>query len=144
MTEATAETATTIVDMEIVMTAIEIVLADMAETDTTIVGPEIGTVGIDTAEIAMVEIAMVNAIGVEDLAETVTTIAIVGLEIVNATMIAEVVIVMAIEIGDVTTMSVIMTVIETVTMTETRGVTVTVVGMQEVILIETRGNQVRK
>ena len=128
MTEATtalmagtAETATTIVDMEIVMAAIGIALVDMAETDTTIVAPEIASAVIATAVIAIV---------VADLAETVTTI--VGMGIV----IAEVVIVMGIEIGDVTTM--------TVTRSEARGVTVTADAMQEAILIETRGNRVSK
>ena len=132
MTEATtalmagtAETATTIVDMEIVMAAIGIALVDMAETDTTIVAPEIASAVIATAVIAIV---------VADLAETVTTI--VGMGIVIATMIAEVVIVMGIEIGDVTTM--------TVTRSEARGVTVTADAMQEAILIETRGNRVSK
>ena len=165
----TAETATIIVGMEIVTAAIEIGVVDLAETETMIVGPviamaeiasvviataeiataEIATVEIATAEIATAEIAsavigtaviatVVIAIGVADMAETVTMI--VGTEIVIATMIAEVANVLVTEIGDVTMMTVTVSEAHGVTV----GVTVTVVEMQEAILIETRGSQVRK
>ena len=142
---ATAENETIIGGMEIVLAAIETGVVDMAETaDPMTVDPVIATAEIAlaviatgviaTAEIASVEIVtaviatvvidtVVIAIGVVDMAETVTMIV--------ATMIAEVVTVLVREIGDATMM--------TVNVSEV-GVTVE---MQEAILIETRGNQVR-
>ena len=121
---ATAEAI--IVVMEIVLAAIEIGVVDSAETaHTTIVDPVIAT-----AEIATVVIAtVVIVIGVVDMAETVTTIVAT---MIVVTMIAEVATVMVTEIGDVTMMI--------VNVSEVHGVTVK---MQEAILIETRGSQVR-
>ena len=122
---ATAENETIIVDMEIVLAAIETEVVDMAETaDTTTVDPVIATAEIASVEIVTAVIdTVVIAIGVVDMAETVTKIV--------ATMIAEVVTVLVREIGDVTMM--------TVNVSEV-GATVE---MQGAILIETRGNQVR-
>lgn len=122
---ATAEVI--IVVMEIVLAAIEIGVVDSAETAVpTIVEPVIAT-----AEIASVVIAtVVIAIGVVDMAETVTMI---GATMIVVTMIAEVASVLVTEIGDVTMM--------TGSVSEVHGVTVE---MQEAILIETRGSQVRE
>lgn len=122
---ATAEVI--IVVMEIVLAAIESGVVDSAETAlTTIVEPVIAT-----AEIASVVIAtVVIAIGVVDMAETVTMIVAT---MIVVTMIAEVASVLVTEIGDVTMM--------TGSVSEVHGVTVE---MQEAILIETRGSQVRE
>lgn len=122
---ATAEVI--IVVMEIVLAAIEIGVVDSAETALmTIVEPVIAT-----AEIASVVIAtVVIAIGVVDMAETVTMIVAT---MIVVTMIAEVASVLVTEIGDVTMM--------TGSVSEVHGVTVE---MQEAILIETRGSQVRE
>lgn len=122
---ATAEVI--IVVMEIVLAAIEIGVVDSAETALmTIVEPVIAT-----AEIASVVIAtVVIAIGVVDMAETVSMI---GATMIVVTMIAEVASVLVTEIGDVTMM--------TGSVSEVHGVTVE---MQEAILIETRGSQVRE
>lgn len=127
---ATAEVI--IVVMEIVLAAIEIGVVDSAETAlTTIVEPVIAT-----AEIASVVIAtVVIAIGVVDMAETVTMIGatMIVATMIVVTMIAEVASVLVTEIGDVTMM--------TGSVSEVHGVTVE---MQEAILIETRGSQVRE
>lgn len=127
---ATAEVI--IVVMEIVLAAIEIGVVDSAETALmTIVEPVIAT-----AEIASVVIAtVVIAIGVVDMAETVTMIGatMIVATMIVVTMIAEVASVLVTEIGDVTMM--------TGSVSEVHGVTVE---MQEAILIETRGSQVRE
>lgn len=127
---ATAEVI--IVVMEIVLAAIESGVVDSAETAlTTIVEPVIAT-----AEIASVVIAtVVIAIGVVDMAETVTMIGatMIVATMIVVTMIAEVASVLVTEIGDVTMM--------TGSVSEVHGVTVE---MQEAILIETRGSQVRE
>lgn len=127
---ATAEVI--IVVMEIVLAAIEIGVVDSAETAVpTIVEPVIAT-----AEIASVVIAtVVIAIGVVDMAETVTMIGatMIVATMIVVTMIAEVASVLVTEIGDVTMM--------TGSVSEVHGVTVE---MQEAILIETRGSQVRE
>ena len=132
---ATAEVI--IVVMEIVLAAIEIGVVDSAETaHPTIVEPVIATAEIASVVIAMAEIAtvviatVVIAIGVVDMAETVTMI---GATMIVVTMIAEVASVLVTEIGDVTMM--------TGSVSEVHGVTVE---MQEAILIETRGSQVRE
>lgn len=132
---ATAEVI--IVVMEIVLAAIEIGVVDSAETAVpTIVEPVIATAEIASVVIAMAEIAtvviatVVIAIGVVDMAETVTMI---GATMIVVTMIAEVASVLVTEIGDVTMM--------TGSVSEVHGVTVE---MQEAILIETRGSQVRE
>lgn len=132
---ATAEVI--IVVMEIVLAAIEIGVVDSAETAlTTIVEPVIATAEIASVVIAMAEIAtvviatVVIAIGVVDMAETVTMIVAT---MIVVTMIAEVASVLVTEIGDVTMM--------TGSVSEVHGVTVE---MQEAILIETRGSQVRE
>lgn len=132
---ATAEVI--IVVMEIVLAAIEIGVVDSAETALmTIVEPVIATAEIASVVIAMAEIAtvviatVVIAIGVVDMAETVTMI---GATMIVVTMIAEVASVLVTEIGDVTMM--------TGSVSEVHGVTVE---MQEAILIETRGSQVRE
>ena len=132
---ATAEVI--IVVMEIVLAAIEIGVVDSAETAlTTIVEPVIATAEIASVVIAMAESAtvviatVVIAIGVVDMAETVTMI---GATMIVVTMIAEVASVLVTEIGDVTMM--------TGSVSEVHGVTVE---MQEAILIETRGSQVRE
>lgn len=132
---ATAEVI--IVVMEIVLAAIEIGVVDSAETAlTTIVEPVIATAEIASVVIAMAESAtvviatVVIAIGVVDMAETVSMI---GATMIVVTMIAEVASVLVTEIGDVTMM--------TGSVSEVHGVTVE---MQEAILIETRGSQVRE
>lgn len=132
---ATAEVI--IVVMEIVLAAIEIGVVDSAETALmTIVEPVIATAEIASVVIAMAEIAtvviatVVIAIGVVDMAETVTMIVAT---MIVVTMIAEVASVLVTEIGDVTMM--------TGSVSEVHGVTVE---MQEAILIETRGSQVRE
>lgn len=132
---ATAEVI--IVVMEIVLAAIESGVVDSAETAlTTIVEPVIATAEIASVVIAMAEIAtvviatVVIAIGVVDMAETVTMIVAT---MIVVTMIAEVASVLVTEIGDVTMM--------TGSVSEVHGVTVE---MQEAILIETRGSQVRE
>ena len=125
---ATAETI--IVGMEIVMAAIEIGVVDMAETEDTTIVETADTTIVDPVIASAVIASVVIAIGVADMAETVRMI--VGTEIVIATMIVEVATVLETEIVDVTMM--------TVTVSEAHGVTV---GMQEAILIETRGSLVR-
>lgn len=132
---ATAEVI--IVVMEIVLAAIESGVVDSAETAlTTIVEPVIATAEIASVVIAMAESAtvviatVVIAIGVVDMAETVSMI---GATMIVVTMIAEVASVLVTEIGDVTMM--------TGSVSEVHGVTVE---MQEAILIETRGSQVRE
>ena len=110
----------------------------MVVTDPIIVGmAEIAIVEVATAEIDTMNVGMgidmvATVIAVVDMAETGTTI--VGLEIVNGMMIAEVAIAMETETEDVTTMS----------KTGTPGVKETVPGMQEAILIEMSENQVRE
>lgn len=132
---ATAEVI--IVVMEIVLAAIEIGVVDSAETALmTIVEPVIATAEIASVVIAMAEIAtVVIAIGVVDMAETVTMIGatMIVATMIVVTMIAEVASVLVTEIGDVTMM--------TGSVSEVHGVTVE---MQEAILIETRGSQVRE
>lgn len=132
---ATAEVI--IVVMEIVLAAIEIGVVDSAETAVpTIVEPVIATAEIASVVIAMAEIAtVVIAIGVVDMAETVTMIGatMIVATMIVVTMIAEVASVLVTEIGDVTMM--------TGSVSEVHGVTVE---MQEAILIETRGSQVRE
>lgn len=137
---ATAEVI--IVVMEIVLAAIEIGVVDSAETAVpTIVEPVIATAEIASVVIAMAEIAtvviatVVIAIGVVDMAETVTMIGatMIVATMIVVTMIAEVASVLVTEIGDVTMM--------TGSVREVHGVTVE---MQEAILIETRGSQVRE
>lgn len=132
---ATAEVI--IVVMEIVLAAIESGVVDSAETAlTTTVEPVIATAEIASVVIAMAESAtvviatVVIAIGVVDMAETVSMI---GATMIVVTMIAEVASVLVTEIGDVTMM--------TGSVSEVHGVTVE---MQEAILIETRGSQVRE
>lgn len=132
---ATAELI--IVVMEIVLAAIEIGVVDSAETALmTIVEPVIATAEIASVVIAMAEIAtVVIAIGVVDMAETVTMIGatMIVATMIVVTMIAEVASVLVTEIGDVNMM--------TGSVSEVHGVTVE---MQEAILIETRGSQVRE
>lgn len=132
---ATAEVI--IVVMEIVLAAIEIGVVDSAETALmTIVEPVIATAEIASVVIAMAEIAtVVIAIGVVDMAETVTMIGatMIVATMIVVTMIAEVASVLVTEIGDVNMM--------TGSVSEVHGVTVE---MQEAILIETRGSQVRE
>lgn len=111
-------------------TSVQMTVAVMAETGPTIVAMETDMAAIVAAVMAEIDTMTVGmGIGMEAIEEEVD-MAEIGTEIMTATMIAEVAIVM--EIEDVT-MSVTL---------GAPGVMVTAVVMQEAISIETRGNQV--
>ena len=112
----------------VAMVVIDPIIVGMAE----IAIVEVATAEIDTMIVGMGIDLVATVIVVVDMAETGTTI--VGSEIVNGMMIAEVAIAMETETEDVKTMS----------KTGTLGVKETVPGMQEAILIEMSENQVRE